>query len=245
VTGCAFGRARSVPVDGVVLEGTSAVDESMVTGEPCRSRRCGGRRSSEPPSTAPARWSCEPRRSGPRHAVGAIVAMVAAAQRSRAPIQKLADQIAGWFVPSFSWSRSSRTFVWAVGRAEPRLAHALINAVAVLIIACPCALGLATPMSIMVATGSGAMAGVLLRERRGDRVAGEGRYAGHRQDGNLTEGKPKLVSLVTAAGWSENQLLAWRPASSGAASTRWQRRSSLPRPTRVETRTSILRVSSR
>jgi P-type Cu+ transporter len=136
-----------------------------------------------------------------------IVAMVAEAQRSRAPIQKLADTVSGYFVPIVVVIALLTFVIWSLVGPEPRMAHALINAVAVLIIACPCALGLATPMSIMVATGKGATIGILFRNAEAIEVLRKVDTIVVDKTGTLTEGKPKLVSLVPASGVSENDLL--------------------------------------
>jgi Cu+-exporting ATPase len=133
--------------------------------------------------------------------------MVAEAQRSRAPIQKLADQVAGWFVPAVVIIAVATAIVWGLVGPEPRMAHALVNAVAVLIIACPCALGLATPMSIMVATGKGATAGVLFRNAEAIEVLRKVDTLVIDKTGTLTEGKPKLVTVIPAGGWDEPGLL--------------------------------------
>jgi Cu+-exporting ATPase len=152
-----------VPVDGVVLEGTSAVDESMVTGEPIPVEKQPGNKVVGATVNGTGSFIMRAEKVGAETLLSRIVAMVAEAQRSRAPIQKLADLVSGYFVPIVVLIAGITFAVWSVVGPEPRMAHALINAVAVLIIACPCALGLATPMSIMVATGKGATMGVLFR----------------------------------------------------------------------------------
>ncbi|MBP2686825.1 MAG: silP, partial [Deltaproteobacteria bacterium] len=154
---------EKVPVDGVVLEGTSAVDESMVSGEPIPVEKKPGDRVVGATVNGTGSFILKAERVGAETLLARIVQMVAEAQRSRAPIQKLADHVAGWFVPAVVLIAVATAIVWGLAGPEPRMAHALVNAVAVLIIACPCALGLATPMSIMVATGKGATAGVLFR----------------------------------------------------------------------------------
>src|SRR5207244_4516188 len=135
-----------------------------------------------------------------------IVAMVAEAQRSRAPIQKLADTVSGYFVPMVVLIAVLTFFIWALVGPQPRMAHALINAVAVLIIACPCALGLATPMSIMVATGKGATIGILFRNAEAIEVMRKVNTFVVDKTGTLTEGRPKLVTVAAANDWEEQQL---------------------------------------
>jgi Cu+-exporting ATPase len=154
---------EKVPVDGVVLEGTSSVDESMVTGEPIPVEKAAGDRVVGATVNGTGALVIRAEKVGAETLLSRIVSMVAEAQRSRAPIQKLADQVAGWFVPAVIVIAIATFVVWSIWGIDPRMAHAIINAVSVLIIACPCALGLATPMSIMVATGRGATMGVLFR----------------------------------------------------------------------------------
>jgi Cu+-exporting ATPase len=154
---------EKVPVDGVVLEGTSAVDESMVTGEPIPAEKVPGDQVVGATINGTGTLIMRAEEVGAETLLSRIVAMVAEAQRSRAPIQKLADTVSGYFVPIVVLIAVATFVIWALVGPEPRMAHALINAVAVLIIACPCALGLATPMSIMVATGKGATIGVLFK----------------------------------------------------------------------------------
>src|SRR5438876_3797151 len=152
-----------VPVDGVVVEGTSAVDESMVTGEPIPVEKTPGSRVVGGTVNGTGSFVMRAERVGSETLLARIVQMVAEAQRSRAPIQRLADQVSAWFVPTVVGIAALAFIAWSVWGPEPRMAYALVNAVAVLIIACPCALGLATPMSIMVGTGRGALAGVLVK----------------------------------------------------------------------------------
>jgi P-type Cu+ transporter len=198
---------EKVPVDGVVIEGASAVDESMVTGEPIPVEKTTGDRVIGSTVNTTGALVMRAERVGADTLLSRIVQMVADAQRSRAPIQKLADLVAGYFVPVVIGVAILTFAIWATAGPEPRLAHALINAVAVLIIACPCALGLATPMSIMVAMGKGATAGVLFRNaeaietlRKVDTIVVD-------KTGTLTEGKPTLVSVTVAQGFDESQLL--------------------------------------
>ena len=198
---------EKVPVDGVVLEGTSAVDEAMVTGEPMPVEKKPGDRVVGATVNGTGSLVMRAERVGAETLLARIVQMVAEAQRSRAPIQKLADQVAGWFVPAVVSIAVATAIVWGLVGPEPRMAHALVNAVAVLIIACPCALGLATPMSIMVATGKGATAGVLFRNAEAIEVLRKVDTLVVDKTGTLTEGKPKLVTVVPAGGWDEPGLL--------------------------------------
>jgi len=198
---------EKVPVDGSVVEGTSAVDESMVTGESIPVAKQAGGRVIGATVNGTGTLVMEAERVGSETLLAQIVQMVAEAQRSRAPIQKLADQVAGYFVPAVVGAALLTFSIWALFGPEPRLAHALINAVAVLIIACPCALGLATPMSIMVATGRGATQGVLFKNAEAIEIMRQIDTLVVDKTGTLTEGKPKLVSLLAAEGRDENTLL--------------------------------------
>jgi Cu+-exporting ATPase len=198
---------EKVPVDGVVLEGTSAVDESMVSGEAIPVEKNPGDRAVGATVNGTGSFILKAERVGAETLLARIVQMVAEAQRSRAPIQKLADQVAGWFVPAVVIIAVATAVVWGLAGPEPRMAHALVNAVAVLIIACPCALGLATPMSIMVATGKGATAGVLFRNAEAIEVLRKVDTLVIDKTGTLTEGKPKLVTVIPAGGWDEPGLL--------------------------------------
>ncbi len=198
---------EKVPVDGRVLEGTSALDESMVTGEPIPVAKEPGDRVIGATVNGTGSLVIEAERVGAETLLSQIVAMVAEAQRSRAPVQKLADVVAGYFVPAVVAAALVAFLVWAAVGPEPRLAHALINAVAVLIIACPCALGLATPMSIMVATGKGATLGVLFKNAEAIELLRKVDTLVVDKTGTLTEGKPKLVSVVPASGFEERELL--------------------------------------
>jgi Cu+-exporting ATPase len=196
-----------VPVDGVVIRGVSAVDESMVTGESIPIEKHDGDQVIGSTVNGTGAFVMRAERVGADTLLSRIVQMVAAAQRSRAPIQKLADLVAGYFVPIVITAAVITFVVWAMFGPEPRLAHALINAVAVLIIACPCALGLATPMSIMVAMGKGATAGVLFRNAEAIEVMRKVDTLVVDKTGTLTEGKPKLAGIVTIGRWEETQLL--------------------------------------
>jgi Cu+-exporting ATPase len=198
---------EKVPVDGVVLEGRSAVDESMVTGEPMPVTKEKGDAVTGATVNGTGSLLIRAERVGAETLLARIVQMVAEAQRSRAPIQRLADVVAGWFVPAVLGAAAVTFAVWAVLGPEPRMAHALINAVAVLIIACPCALGLATPMSIMVATGKAATAGVLFRDAEAIERLRDVDTIVVDKTGTLTEGRPRLVSVVPAEGVDEGEAL--------------------------------------
>jgi len=198
---------EKVPVDGVVLEGTSAIDESMVTGEPIPVEKTAGDRVVGATVNGTGTLIMRAEKIGSETLLSRIVAMVAEAQRSRAPIQKLADTVSGYFVPIVVLIAIATFLIWGIAGPEPRMAHALINAVAVLIIACPCALGLATPMSIMVATGKGATMGILFKNAEAIEVLRKVDTIVVDKTGTLTEGKPKLVSVIPASGVSENDLL--------------------------------------
>jgi len=198
---------EKVPVDGVVLEGTSTIDESMVSGEPIPVEKRAGDRVVGATVNGTGSLVMRAEKVGADTLLSRIVAMVAEAQRSRAPIQKLADVVSGWFVPIVVGIAAVTFVVWSVWGPQPRMAHALINAVAVLIIACPCALGLATPMSIMVATGKGATMGVLFRNAEAIEVMRKVDTLVVDKTGTLTEGKPRLVTVLPAAGFDEATLL--------------------------------------
>ena len=198
---------EKVPVDGVVLEGASSVDESMITGEPIPVEKRAGDRLTGATVNGTGSLVMRAERVGSETVLAQIVRMVAEAQRSRAPIQKLADSVAGYFVPAVVAAAVLTFAVWAVVGPSPKMAHALINAVAVLIIACPCALGLATPMSIMVATGKGATAGVLFKNAEAIEFMRKVDTLVVDKTGTLTEGKPKLTAVRAVAGIEEGRLL--------------------------------------
>jgi P-type Cu+ transporter len=198
-----------VPVDGTVAEGRGAVDESMLTGEPMQVEKGPGDKVTGGTVNAAGSFVMVAERVGSETVLAQIVHLVGEAQRSRAPIQRLADRVSAWFVPAVMAIAAAAFAAWWTLGPEPRLGHALLAAVSVLIIACPCALGLATPISIMVATGRGAQAGVLIRNA-------EALEAGERVDtlvvdktGTLTEGRPRLttVAALAGAGWTEPELL--------------------------------------
>ena len=198
---------EKVPVDGVIVEGASIVDESMITGEPIPVEKGPGDRVTAATVNGTGTFVMRAERVGFETLLAQIVRMVSVAQRSRAPIQKLADQVAGYFVPSVVGVSVLTFAVWALVGPEPRMAHALIAAVAVLIIACPCALGLATPMSIMVATGKGATMGVLFKNAEAIEFMRKVDTLVVDKTGTLTEGKPRLASVKPAPGFEETGLL--------------------------------------
>ena len=197
-----------VPVDGAVLEGTSAVDESMVTGESIPVEKGPGARVTGGTVNGTGGFVMRAERVGADTLLAQIVRMVAEAQRSRAPIQRLADLVSAWFVPAVVVVAAVTALAWGLYGPEPRLAYALVNAVAVLIIACPCALGLATPMSIMVGTGRGAQAGVLIKNAEALETLEKVSTLVVDKTGTLTEGKPRLVSIATTDGVKEGEVLA-------------------------------------
>jgi Cu+-exporting ATPase len=196
-----------VPVDGVVLEGATNIDESMVTGESIPVEKTDGANVTGGTVNGTGTFVMQAQRVGSDTLLAQIVKMVGEAQRSRAPIQRLADTVSGWFVPIVIAVAAVTFVVWAGLGPEPRLAHALVNAVAVLIIACPCALGLATPMSIMVGTGRGAELGVLLRNAEALEVLEQVSTLVVDKTGTLTEGKPRLVTVDPSSGVEAASLL--------------------------------------
>ncbi|MCB9705447.1 MAG: heavy metal translocating P-type ATPase [Myxococcales bacterium] len=198
---------EKVPVDGVVLEGASSVDESMVTGEPIPAEKGPGDRVIGATINGSGGLVIRAEKVGADTLLARIVTMVAEAQRSRAPIQRLADVVASYFVPAVILSALVTFAVWALFGPAPAMAHALLNAVAVLIIACPCALGLATPMSIMVATGRGAALGVLFRDAEAIEVLRKVDTLVVDKTGTLTEGKPALASVEALGELDEGGLL--------------------------------------
>jgi Cu+-exporting ATPase len=198
---------EKIPVDGEVLHGSSAVDESMVTGEPMPVEKREGDAIIGATINGTGALVMRASKVGADTLLSRIVTMVAQAQRSRAPIQRLADVVASWFVPAVIGSAMLTFVVWSLVGPEPAMAFALINAVAVLIIACPCALGLATPMSIMVATGKGASLGVLFRNAEAIEVLGKVDTLVVDKTGTLTEGRPKLVTVEPLRDVDEATLL--------------------------------------
>ena len=198
---------EKIPVDGTVLDGESNVDESMVTGEPIAVTKTAGEKLIGATVNGTGSMLMRAEKVGSDTLLSQIVNMVAEAQRSRAPIQKLADSVAGIFVPAVVLVAVIAFIVWNYWGPEPRLAHAIVNAVAVLIIACPCALGLATPISIMVGTGRGAMEGVLIKNAEALEIMEKVDTLVVDKTGTLTEGKPKLVSIVSENGFTDNENL--------------------------------------
>ncbi|WP_370034202.1 copper-transporting P-type ATPase [Qipengyuania mesophila] len=198
---------EKVPVDGDVVDGRSSVDESMITGEPVPVEKVAGDHVTGATINGTGSLVIEARRVGADTMLSQIVEMVAVAQRSRAPIQKYADKVAGWFVPVVIGIAVLAFIAWAIWGPEPTLAYALVAAVAVLIIACPCALGLATPMSIMTATGRGAQAGVLIKNAEALERFEKIDTLMVDKTGTLTEGKPKLVAVLPHPGREEGEVL--------------------------------------
>ena len=198
---------EKVPVDGIVIDGHSSVDESMVTGEPIPVSKRADDKLIGATINGTGSLVMEAQRVGSETLLAQIIHMVAEAQRSRAPIQRLVDIVSGYFVPAVIVIAIITFFVWNIWGPEPRLAHAVINAVAVLIIACPCALGLATPMSIMVGTGKGAMIGVLFKNAEALEILRKIDTLVVDKTGTLTEGKPRLVSVITSQEYDEATVL--------------------------------------
>ncbi len=196
-----------VPVDGAVVEGRSSVEESMITGEPLPVEKTVGDKVTGGSVNGPGSFVMRAERVGSNTLLGQIVDMVADAQRSRAPIQSLADKVAGIFVPAVLAVSVLTFIIWMWLGPEPRLAHAIVNAVAVLIIACPCALGLATPMSIMVGVGRGAQEGVLVKNAEALERLEKVTTLVVDKTGTLTEGKPKLVDVLPAGGFDTREFL--------------------------------------
>jgi len=198
---------EKIPVDGVLLDGKTSVDESMISGEPIPLEKNNGDRVTGGTLNTTGSFLMQAEHVGSETVLARIVQMVADAQRSRAPIQALADKVSGYFVPVVLAFAVMTFIVWAWVGPEPRLAHAIINAVAVLIIACPCALGLATPMSVMVGIGRGARAGVLIRNAEAMEVMEKVTTIVVDKTGTLTEGKPRLTEVIPANDVSEHDLL--------------------------------------
>ncbi len=198
---------EKIPVDGIVVDGQSAVDESMVTGEPIPVEKLPNSKVIGGTVNGTGSFLIRAERVGADTLLAQIVRMVSEAQRSRAPIQKLADRVSAYFVPAVVAVAVVTFIIWATAGPEPRLAYALVNAVAVLIIACPCALGLATPMSIMVGTGRGATAGVLIKNAEALEVLEKVDTLVVDKTGTLTEGKPRLAAVVAVEGVDEAELL--------------------------------------
>jgi P-type Cu+ transporter len=198
---------EKIPVDGIVINGSSSIDESMVTGEPVPIEKNGGDQVIGATVNGTGSLLMRAEKVGADTLLSQIVHMVSEAQRSRAPIQKLADIVASYFVPAVVFIAVITMIAWGFWGPEPRLAHAIVNAVAVLIIACPCALGLATPMSIMVGTGKGATMGVLIKNAEALEAMEKVDVLVVDKTGTLTEGKPKLVSVLGISGFDEGEIL--------------------------------------
>jgi Cu+-exporting ATPase len=198
---------EKVPVDGELLEGHGTIDESMVTGESMPVGKSAGAKVIGGTINQAGSFVMRADKIGSETLLARIVQMVAQAQRSRAPIQRLADQVSGWFVPLVIVAAAAAFIAWAVFGPEPRFSYGLLAAVSVLIIACPCALGLATPMSIMVGVGRGAQAGVLVKDAEALERFEKVDTLVVDKTGTLTEGKPKVAAVRTAAGWSEDDVL--------------------------------------
>jgi Cu+-exporting ATPase len=198
---------EKIPVDGVVISGAGSVDESMLTGEPIPVEKSAGDSLTGATLNGTGSFVMRAERVGAETMLAQIVQMVSKAQRSRAPIQRLADQVAGYFVPAVITVAILTFAIWAAIGPVPRFAHALVNAVAVLIIACPCALGLATPMAIMVGTGRGATAGVLVRDAQALEILEKVDTLVVDKTGTLTEGKPRVVHVEVAEGFEKARVL--------------------------------------
>jgi Cu+-exporting ATPase len=199
---------EKVPVDGVVLEGSSALDESMLTGESLPVAKEVGDRLIGATVNGRGAIVMAAERVGSETLLAQIVHMVAQAQRSRAPVQRVVDRVAAWFVPAVVLASLLTFAIWSVLGPEPAMAHGLVNAVAVLIIACPCALGLATPMSIMVAMGRGAEFGVLFKNAEAIELLRKVDTLVIDKTGTLTEGRPRVTAILPEEGWNEEELLA-------------------------------------
>jgi Cu+-exporting ATPase len=198
---------EKVPVDGIVLEGHSSIDESMISGEPIPVEKDTGAKVTAGTVNGTGGFVMRAERIGADTLLSQIVKMVSEAQRSRAPIQRLADRVSSYFVPAVIAAAIVTFAVWFFVGPQPRFAHALVNAVAVLIVACPCALGLATPMAIMVGTGRGARAGILVRNAEALEIFGKVDTLIIDKTGTLTEGKPTLSSVIPQPGFEESGLL--------------------------------------
>ena len=199
---------EKIPIDGSVLEGASAVDESSITGEAIPIEKASESRVTGGTLNGTGSFVMRADRVGKDTLLAQIVTLVSEAQRSRAPIQRLVDALSAWFVPAVVLIAALTAIVWGLWGPEPRYAYALVNAVAVLIIACPCALGLATPMSIMVGTGRGARAGVLIKNAEALELLEKVDTLVVDKTGTLTEGKPRLASVTAASGFDEDDVLA-------------------------------------
>jgi Cu+-exporting ATPase len=234
------------PTDGTVLEGNSSVDESMITGEPIPVEKSPGARVTGGTVNGTGSFLMRADRVGSETVLSQIVRLVNEAQRTRAPIQHVADVVASYFVPAVVVCAAITFLIWAIYGPEPRLAHALVSAVAVLIIACPCALGLATPMSIMVGTGRGATAGVLVRNAEALELLQRIDTIVMDKTGTLTEGKPKLTRILALNGYSEDEVLraaasleqaSEHPLASAITASARRRNLDLPKVTQFQSMT--------
>jgi len=237
---------EKVPVDGIVVEGRSSVDESMITGEPVPVEKAAGDPVTGATVNGTGSLLMRAERVGRDTMLSQIVRMVAAAQRSRAPIQALADKVSAWFVPSVVAVSVLAFVVWSLFGPPPPLGYAIVNAIAVLIIACPCALGLATPMSIMVGTGRGAMAGVLVKNAEALELMEKIDTLVVDKTGTLTLGKPRLVSVEPAGGFGEVEVLrlaaalergSEHPLAAAIVEGAQERRVNLPQSTDFQSQT--------
>ncbi|HXO97720.1 MAG TPA: copper-translocating P-type ATPase [Chthoniobacterales bacterium] len=206
-----FVRVRpgeKIPVDGTIQEGSSLIDESMISGEPIPVEKKAGDRVIGATVNQTGSFAMRVEKVGSETVLSQIVHMVAEAQRSRAPIQRLVDQVSGWFVPAVIIVALLTAVIWAIWGPPPSLAYAVVNAVAVLIIACPCALGLATPMSIMVGVGRGAQLGILVRNAETIETAEKITHLVVDKTGTLTAGQPKVTDIIASNGFDQNHLLS-------------------------------------
>ncbi|VAX35857.1 Lead, cadmium, zinc and mercury transporting ATPase; Copper-translocating P-type ATPase [hydrothermal vent metagenome] len=199
---------EKIPLDGVITKGKSTIDESMISGEPMPVSKREGDRVIGATVNQTGAFVMKTEKIGSETLLSQIIHMVGEAQRSRAPIQKLADQVSGYFVPAVIVCAVLTFIVWSIWGPAPALAYAIVNAVAVLIIACPCALGLATPMSIMVGVGRGAQNGILIKNAEALEKAEKVTHLLTDKTGTLTEGKPQVVSCIPTKGWDENSFMA-------------------------------------
>ncbi len=199
---------EKVPVDGSITEGRTSIDEAMITGEAMPAGKEVGDKVTGGTINTTGSFVMKAERVGSETMLAQIVQMVAEAQRSRAPIQRVADRVAGYFVPAVLAAAAITFAAWAFLGPEPRFAHAFVNAIAVLIIACPCALGLATPMSIMVGIGRGAQSGILIKDAQAMELMEKITTLVVDKTGTLTEGKPRLIEILPMPGFEPNELLA-------------------------------------
>ncbi|MFH1093666.1 MAG: copper-translocating P-type ATPase [Candidatus Omnitrophota bacterium] len=199
---------EKIPLDGVIIEGKSTIDESMISGEPVPVAKIEGGRVIGATVNQTGTFVMRTEKIGPETILSQIVKMVADAQRSRAPIQNLADQVSGYFVPAVLVCAAAAFIIWSIFGPAPALAYALVSAISVLIIACPCALGLATPMSIMVGVGVGAQSGVLIKNAEAIEKCERVTHVLTDKTGTLTAGKPQVTAIITANGWDEKSLLS-------------------------------------